>query len=93
LGLEIIILLFIIWWLFILVLIIQLVTGESTTPIPQILALISAILVLYINMVKKDEVREFNRLFKTRITVKALFIITLLISIIIAVIYIMRLFI
>jgi len=93
LGLEIIILLFIIWWLFILVLIIQLVTGESTTPIPQILALISATLVLYINMVKKDEVREFNRLFKTRITVKVLFIITLLISIIIAVIYIMRLFI
>jgi len=84
-------LLFIIWWTFALVLVIQVITGDSLTPLPQMLALISSLLMSYVIMYRKDEVKEFNQLLKRSISMKLLFIITLLTIIFTTVVYVIKL--
>ena len=84
-------LLFIIWWTFALILVIQVITGDSLTPLPQMLALISSLLMSYVIMYRKDEVKEFNQLLKRSISMKLLFIITLLTIIFTTVVYVIKL--
>ncbi len=83
---------FIICWFAFLILTVQLITGRSMSPLPQFLALIVSLISLYIMVARKSEIKEFKQLYKKSIKVKIFYIVTVITSFLLLVLYIIKFF-